>query len=63
MELFFGPDSNFVAELAKKAASLADDPSTPLYSTDLLPKVAQVTMHQQVLYCGTCHHDKAGGLI
>lgn len=49
---FFKNNPKFIEELAAKAAALADDPSTPICGKDLLPKTAQVTMHQQVLYCG-----------
>lgn len=50
-ERFFKNNPKFIEELAEKAASLADDPGTPICNKDLLPKTAQVTMHQQVLYC------------
>lgn len=50
-ERFFKNNPKFIEELAEKAASLADDPNTPICNKDLLPKTAQVTMHQQVLYC------------
>jgi hypothetical protein len=50
-ERFFKNNPAFIKELAAKAAALADDPSTPIAREDLLPKTAQVTMHQQVLYC------------
>lgn len=51
-ERFFKNNPKFIEELAEKAAALADDPNTPIFGKDLLPKTAQVTMHQQVLYCG-----------
>ncbi|TRX89957.1 hypothetical protein FHL15_009229 [Xylaria flabelliformis] len=50
-ERFFEKNPKFIAELAEKAAALADDPETPICREDLLPKTIQVTMHQQVLYC------------
>jgi hypothetical protein len=50
-ERFFKNNPKFIEELAEKAASLADDPNTPICNKDLFPKTAQVTMHQQVLYC------------
>ncbi|KAJ5108739.1 hypothetical protein N7456_005414 [Penicillium angulare] len=50
-ERFFKNNPKFIEELAAKAAALADDPNTPICGKDLLPKTAQVTMHQQVLYC------------
>ncbi|KAI3316582.1 hypothetical protein HD806DRAFT_527759 [Xylariaceae sp. AK1471] len=50
-ERFFKNNPKFIEELAGKAAALADDPDTPICGKDLLPKTAQVTMHQQVLYC------------
>jgi hypothetical protein len=53
-ERFFMNNSKFIEELAEKAAALADDPTTPICGKDLFPKTAQVTMHQQVLYCGKC---------
>lgn len=56
-ERFFKNNPKFIEELAEKAASLADDPNTPICNKDLLPKTAQVTMHQQVLYCGECDDD------
>lgn len=56
-ERFFKNNPKFIEELAEKAASLADDPNTPICGKDLLPKTAQVTMHQQVLYCGECDDD------
>ncbi|KAH7322442.1 hypothetical protein B0I35DRAFT_425816 [Stachybotrys elegans] len=49
--VFFKNNPKFIEELAEKAASLVDDPSTPIVGKDLFPKTAQVTMHQQVLYC------------
>lgn len=56
-ERFFKNNPKFIEELAEKAASLAGDPNTPICNKDLLPKTAQVTMHQQVLYCGECDED------
>jgi hypothetical protein len=53
-ERFFKNNPKFIEELAEKATALADDPNTPICGKDLLPKTAQVTMHQQVLYCGKC---------
>jgi hypothetical protein len=53
-ERFFKNSPKFIEELAEKAAALADDPTTPICGKDLFPKTAQVTMHQQVLYCGKC---------
>jgi hypothetical protein len=50
-ERFFKNNPKFIEELAEKAASLADDPTTPICNKDLLPKTAQVTMHQNVIYC------------
>lgn len=57
-ERFFKNNPKFIEELAEKAASLADDLNTPICNKDLLPKTAQGTMHQQVLYCGKCVDDK-----
>ncbi|CAG9984149.1 unnamed protein product [Clonostachys byssicola] len=51
IEGFFKNNSKFIEELARKAAALADDPSTPICGQKLLSKTVQVTMHQQVLYC------------
>ncbi|CAG9980543.1 unnamed protein product [Clonostachys byssicola] len=51
-ERFFKNNPKFIEELAEKAASLADDPTTPICNKDLLPKTVQVTMHQNVIYCG-----------
>lgn len=51
-ERFFKNNPRFIEELAEKASALADDPATPICNKDLLPKTAQVTMHQNVIYCG-----------
>ncbi|KXH62528.1 hypothetical protein CNYM01_01739 [Colletotrichum nymphaeae SA-01] len=50
-ERFFKNNPRFIEELAEKASALADDPATPICNKDLLPKTAQVTMHQNVIYC------------
>lgn len=57
---FFENNPRFIEELADKAAALANDPDTPICRENLLPKTAQVTMHQQVLYCGKCDRKKGG---
>ncbi|KAH8730014.1 hypothetical protein GQ44DRAFT_673679 [Phaeosphaeriaceae sp. PMI808] len=50
-ERFFKNNPSFIKELAERAVAMADDASTPICNPDLLPKTAQVTMHQQVIYC------------
>jgi hypothetical protein len=51
-ERFFPKDSKFIKELAVKAIALKTEASTSICIPDLLPKTIQVTMHQQVIYCG-----------
>ncbi|VUC33279.1 unnamed protein product [Clonostachys rosea] len=51
VERFFKKNPKFISDLAEKAASLADHAETPICNQELFPKTAQVTMHQQVLYC------------
>jgi hypothetical protein len=51
-ERFFKDNPNFIKELAEKAVALKAEGSTPICNPDLLPKTIQVTMHQQVIYCG-----------
>jgi hypothetical protein len=58
VERFFKNNPKFIEELADKVASLADDLNTPICNKDLLPKTAQFTMHQQVIYYGEFYHDK-----
>lgn len=57
---FFKNKPEFIEELAAKAAALADDPSTPIARKGFLPRTAQVTMHQQVLYCDDSSSMKLG---
>lgn len=61
IERFFKNNPKFISELAERAASLADDPNTPICNRELFPKTAQVTMHQQVLYCGRWDNAKRFG--
>jgi hypothetical protein len=49
---FFKDNPEFIQSIAKKAVDLANDPTTDLGSPEVLPKTIQVTMHQQVIYCG-----------
>jgi hypothetical protein len=49
---FFKDNPKFIQNIAKKAVDLANDPTTDLGSPEVLPKTIQVTMHQQVIYCG-----------
>ncbi|KAI8633596.1 hypothetical protein F5Y19DRAFT_489058 [Xylariaceae sp. FL1651] len=60
-ERFFKNNPKFIEELADKAAALANSPDTPICGKDLLPKTAQVTMHQQVLYCDDSSSMKRQG--
>ncbi|KAI1422629.1 hypothetical protein F5Y12DRAFT_607906 [Xylaria sp. FL1777] len=60
-ERFFTNNPEFISELAEKAAALADDPDTPICRKELFPKTAQVTMHQQVLYCDDSSSMKREG--
>ena len=53
LEKFFPKDSRFIQILAQKAVDLKDDPTTPLGTPSLMKKTILVSMHQQVLYCGT----------
>jgi hypothetical protein len=52
LNAFFKDKKDFIQDLAQKSVDLANDPSTDLGSTKLLPKTIKVTMHQQVIYCG-----------
>ncbi|EJD41553.1 hypothetical protein AURDEDRAFT_169448 [Auricularia subglabra TFB-10046 SS5] len=52
LERFFKGKPDYIRELAKKATELQNDTTTPLGSPKLLPKTVQVTLHQQVVYCG-----------
>ncbi|EJP62289.1 Ankyrin repeat-containing protein [Beauveria bassiana ARSEF 2860] len=49
-EFFHGKD-HFIRNMAKKVLDLADDLTTDLGTTDVLPKIIKVTMHQHVIYC------------
>lgn len=49
---FFKDNTEFIQDIAKRAVDLANDPTTDLGCPDVLPKTIQVTMHQQVIYCG-----------
>ncbi|KAF5319518.1 hypothetical protein D9619_008712 [Psilocybe cf. subviscida] len=48
---FFKEDPSFIQDLAKNATELANDPTTTLGGSDLLPKVFKVSLHKQVIYC------------
>lgn len=52
--LFVKENWRFIEELAENAAALADNPYTPIYRKEFLPKTAQVAMYQLVMYCGKC---------
>lgn len=52
LNAFFKDRKDFIQDLAQKSVDLANDPNTDLGSTKILPKTIQVTMHQQVIYCG-----------
>ncbi|CAH0058706.1 unnamed protein product [Clonostachys solani] len=60
-ERFFKNNPKFIEELAVKAAFLADDITTSICNKDLLPKIAQVTMHQNVIYCDDSSSMKREG--
>lgn len=49
---FFKDNKKFIQDIVKKAVDLAKDTSSDLGSEEVLPKTVQVTMHQQVIYCG-----------
>ena len=52
LNTFFKDNKEFIQGIAKKAVDLAKDTSSDLGSEEVLPKTIQVTMHQQVIYCG-----------
>jgi hypothetical protein len=52
LNAFFKDNKEFIQKLAKKAVDLANDPKTDLGSPEVLPKTIEVTLHQQVIYCG-----------
>jgi hypothetical protein len=52
LNTFFKDNKKFIQDIAKKAVNLAKDTSSDLGSEEVLPKTIQVTMHQQVIYCG-----------
>ncbi len=52
LKVFFKDKRDFIQDLARNAANLAEDPDTDLGSKDLLPKTIKVSLHQQVIYCG-----------
>lgn len=52
LNTFFKDNREFIQDIAKKAVDLAKDTSSDLGSKKVLPKTVQVTMHQQVIYCG-----------
>ncbi|KAF3001481.1 hypothetical protein E8E13_008620 [Curvularia kusanoi] len=58
---FFKDKSDYIKELAQKAADLADDTTTPICQPDLLPKTVSVSLHQQVLYCDDSGSMKRDG--
>lgn len=53
LERFFGDNKVFIHDVAQNVADLAKDDTTPLGSPGLLPKTIKVSLHQQVIYCGT----------
>ena len=52
LNTFFKDNKEFIQDIAKKAVDLAKDTSSDLGSEEVLPKTIEVTMHQQVIYCG-----------
>jgi hypothetical protein len=54
LKYFFENKEDYIKELAQKAADLENNPSTALGNKDLLPKTIEVSLHQQVIYCGKC---------
>lgn len=57
LERFFKGKENFIQDLARNAAELAQDPNTSL---DVLRKTVMVTLHQQVVYCGEYFVPQSG---
>lgn len=49
---FFKDKKDFIQEIARKATALTRDPNTDLGTGDCLPKTIEVSLHQQVIYCG-----------
>jgi hypothetical protein len=52
LNTFFKDNKEFIQDMAKKTVELAKDTSSDLGSAGVLPKTIEVTMHQQVIYCG-----------
>ncbi|RBA22420.1 hypothetical protein FPRO05_00767 [Fusarium proliferatum] len=63
IEIFFKGNPYFVKRLAEKAAALDNGEEHSICKGGLLTKTAQVTLHQQVLYCddSTSMRDGRGG--
>lgn len=53
LSTFFKEDKRFMQDMAAKLVNLAKDTTTDLASPEVLPMTIEVTMHQQVIYCGT----------
>ncbi|RGP62532.1 ankyrin repeat [Fusarium longipes] len=51
IEKFFKDDPKFIEKLAEKAAALGESEDSAICKEDIFAKTAQVTLHQQVLYC------------
>ncbi|KAI1346929.1 hypothetical protein F5Y01DRAFT_261316 [Xylaria sp. FL0043] len=51
LKTFFKDKKDFIQNLAQKSVDLAQDTTTDLGRSELMPKTTQVTMHQQVIYC------------
>lgn len=52
MNTFFKDNKEFIQNMAKKLVDLAKDTSSDLGCEEVLPMTIEVTMHQQVIYCG-----------
>lgn len=60
---FFKDKPYYIKELTKKVADLEQDTSTCLGGPDLLPKTVQVSLHQQVIYCGKYPEDDGAKFV
>ncbi|KAI0798931.1 hypothetical protein GGR55DRAFT_684464 [Xylaria sp. FL0064] len=61
LKTFFKDKKDFIQNLAQKSVDLAQDATTDLGCSELMPKTMQVTMHQQVIYCGNASMNNAKG--
>ncbi|XEV01111.1 hypothetical protein FSHL1_006398 [Fusarium sambucinum] len=63
LETFFKDRPDFIGELAEEAAALCECDECPICEGEIFRKTAQVTLHQQVLYCddsGSMRDGKSG---